>query len=88
LSDVIDEDFCSWCALDDDDVMDTSVFDDGRPNAGRVGDDDDDDGCRLPLLLYLAVDVDGDMANGEKLNADAVDVDATAVDRTTMHAEE
>ena len=43
LSDVIDEDFCSR-ALDDD-VTDTSVFDDGRPNAGR---DDDDDGCRLP----------------------------------------
>ena len=87
MSDVIDEDFCWWCALDD--VMDTSVFDDGRPNAGRVG-DDDDDGCRLPLLLilYLAADVDGDMANGEKLNADATVDDTAAVDTTAMHAEE
>ena len=86
---MIDEDFCWWCALDDDDVMDTSVFnddDDGRPNAGR----DDDDGRSLPLLLilYLAADVDGDMANGEKLNADVTVDDTAAVDRTAMHAEE
>lgn len=66
--------------------MDTSVFDDGRPNAGRVG---DEDWWRPLLLLYLAAaDLDGDMANGEKLNAEAVDVTVAAVDRAAMHADE
>ena len=40
------------------------------------------------LILYLAADVDGDMAKGEKLNADATVDDTAAVDTTAMHAEE
>ena len=45
-----------------------------RPNAGLVGEDENDDRTAAPFLI----EVDGGTANGEKLKADAVDRIAAA----------
>ena len=47
------------------------VLDDGRPNAGRVGDANE----RCWATLFLTAVVDGGTANGEKLKADVLVAD-------------